>query len=277
MPTLDRGDGVSIHYEVTGSGPPVLLAMGLAAPSIGWYRQVPAFAERYRTIVFDNRGAGRSSRPRGPYTIRLLADDALAVLDALDVERAHLVGVSMGGMIAQEVAIERPERVGALVLASTYAAPRVEAEPPRHFVAMQQAFAAGDPLAFTDAILEATFSPEFLAEPGNREKLLGAFMAASPDGISSAGIFGQLAAAMGHDARARLDRIRAPTLVLTGTADGLIAPVCSEELTEGIAGATLCRITGGSHGVNAEKPDPWNRHVLGFLAKHDRLLAAGAR
>ncbi len=112
--------GASLYYQVHGSGgDPVLLIMGLGSDLHFWERQIPAFAARHRVIAFDNRGVGRSDKPPGPYSVAMLAADAARVLDAAAVERAHVVGLSMGGMIAQELAIAHAERVGALVLAGT--------------------------------------------------------------------------------------------------------------------------------------------------------------
>src|SRR5436190_22870640 len=123
MPTIDR-DGVAIYHEERGErGDPLLLVMGLGVDAHGWEFQVPALAARHRVILVDNRGVGRSGKPRGPYTTAMMAEDARAVLDGLGVARAHVVGLSMGGMIAQELALAHPDRVGALVLAATYARP----------------------------------------------------------------------------------------------------------------------------------------------------------
>src|SRR5262249_60390572 len=96
--------------ETDGAADPLLLIMGLAADSTAWIFQVPEFARQYRTIVFDNRGVGRSSKPCGPYTIHAMADDAAGLLDAIGIARAHVVGGSMGGMIAQELALRHPKR-----------------------------------------------------------------------------------------------------------------------------------------------------------------------
>jgi len=110
---------IELYYEEQGSGDPLLLIMGLAADSRAWLFQVPDFARRYRTITFDNRGVGRSSKPAGPYTIHEMADDAAGLLETFDIARAHVVGVSMGGMIAQELALRHPRRIVQLLLALT--------------------------------------------------------------------------------------------------------------------------------------------------------------
>src|SRR5215211_420992 len=117
-------NGLDLYYEETGSGPPLLLIAGLSGNTLGWAMLQPTLAERFRVIAFDNRGAGRSSAPPGPYTTRRMADDAAALLDRLGVARAHVLGFSMGGMVAQELALHHPARVGRLVLYGTLARPR---------------------------------------------------------------------------------------------------------------------------------------------------------
>src|SRR4029077_19011682 len=116
-----ENQGARIYWDEQGHGEPVLLIMGLAYPSQMWYRTRPLLASRYQTLVLDNRGIGRSDVPPGPYPIALMASDAAAVLDAANVESAHVFGVSMGGMIAQEFALQYPARVRSLILGSTAA------------------------------------------------------------------------------------------------------------------------------------------------------------
>src|ERR1700746_440904 len=118
MPFAEK-DGTKIYWDEQGHGAPVLLVMGLGWASNMWHRTRPVLAAHFRTIAFDNRGAGRSDVPPGPYAIATMASDAAAVLDAAGIERAHLVGASMGGMISQEFALQYPKRVMALVLACT--------------------------------------------------------------------------------------------------------------------------------------------------------------
>ena len=113
MQRIRAGDA-DIAFDVTGVGDPLLLIMGLGADSKMWMLQTPTFSERLRCITFDNRGVGESSIPEGPYSTEQMAGDALAVLDALDVERAHVLGISLGGAIAQQVALKAPERVRSL-------------------------------------------------------------------------------------------------------------------------------------------------------------------
>ena len=120
MPTARSGD-VSLYYESTGDGPPpVLLIMGLGMNATGWWRTIPELAGAgLRVLAFDNRGVGRSDSAPGPYTIAMMADDAVAILDAAGIDRAHVYGISLGGMIAQAVALEHPDRLERLVLGAT--------------------------------------------------------------------------------------------------------------------------------------------------------------
>src|ERR1700726_4478678 len=120
MPFVEN-QGAKIYWDEQGKGEPVLLIMGLAYPSQMWYRTRPLLALRYRTLAFDNRGIGRSDIPPGPYPIALMASDAAAVLEAAGIESAHVFGVSMGGMIAQEFALQYPKRVLSLILGCTTA------------------------------------------------------------------------------------------------------------------------------------------------------------
>jgi pimeloyl-ACP methyl ester carboxylesterase len=117
---LARLNGIKLNYRVAGHGEPLVMIMGFSAGRIGWVPQVHFFKKYYRVITFDNRGAGRSDKPPGPYSTGMMADDTVKLMDVLGIEKAHVMGLSMGGMIAQELAINYPQRVMKLVLASTY-------------------------------------------------------------------------------------------------------------------------------------------------------------
>ncbi len=275
MPTTKVKD-IEIYYEEHGSGDPLLLVMGLAADSTAWMFQTPDFAERYRTVAFDNRGVGRTSKPSGPYSVHQMADDAVGLLDALGIERTHVLGVSMGGMIAQEIALRNPERVRGLILACTYPEPDSTVEAQRNFAVGQfggTVTAAGevridlqalDPMKFMQHLLPSVFNQEFI----DRElpKLLQVFGGALQYGFSMEAILGQVEAVMGHNATDRLHQIKTPTLVITGDADRLVPPANSDLLAREIPGAQLVKIPGGSHGFNFETPALFNRTVLDFLA-----------
>jgi len=118
MPQL-RSNGINLYYEEHGSGDPLLLIMGFTVSSVGWHWNIPTFAQEFRTIVFDNRGGGQSDKPDEPYTMTMFADDTAGVLDNLGIDQAHVFGISMGGMIAQEFALRHPQRVKTLVLGCT--------------------------------------------------------------------------------------------------------------------------------------------------------------
>ena len=274
MPTVPVRD-VELYYEEHGSGDPLLCVMGFATDSTGWLMQTPAFAERYRTIVFDNRGVGRSSKPTGAYTIHEMADDAVALLDHLKIDRAHLLGVSMGGMIAQELVLRHPERVRGLVLACTFPEPDAATEEQRKIIFTQMGgsiteggemkidFTAMNPMMFFQHLLPLVFNPSFIQT--ELPKLMQMFSGALQYGFSLEAIMGQMQAVTGHKTTDRLKQITAPTLVLTGDADRLIAPANSAVLAKSIPGAKLVEIPGGSHGFNIEMPERFNQAVLDFI------------
>src|SRR5262245_58072679 len=158
MPFAEN-QNTKIYWDEHGTGEPVLLIMGLGYPSVMWFRTRPLLAEHYRTIAFDNRGVGRSDAPPGPYSISQMAADAAAVLDASGCESAHLYGVSMGGMIAQEVALQYPARVRSLILGCTAAGGphAVRAEPEVSAFLRQRA--SDDPVAAVEASVPYIYDP----------------------------------------------------------------------------------------------------------------------
>lgn len=273
--SIAKVGSVELYYEEHGTGDPLLLIMGLAADSQAWMFQIPDFAKQYRVIAFDNRGVGRSSKPAGPYTIHEMADDTLGLLDALKIDKAHVVGVSMGGMIAQELVLRNPERVRALVLACTYPEPDADIERARTFTVEQfggSVDASGgihvdlkalNPMMFLQQLLPNVFNQSFIEK--ELPKLMQVFSGALQYGFSMEAILGQVGAVMTHKATDRLHAIKSPTLVITGDADRLVPPASSDILAREIPNAKLVKIAGGSHGFNFETPQLFNDAVLDFL------------
>jgi 3-oxoadipate enol-lactonase len=256
-------DGTRLYYELHGDvGDPLLLIMGLGATLDFWQFQVPVLARAHRVAVYDNRGMGRSDKPAGPYDMPTMAGDALAILDAAGFSGAHVVGMSMGGMIAQELALRHPDRIGALVLACTYAKPDGDVR--------RTVGGPIDPRTLTPKelfrfMMSLVLTPEFIAREKAwlrdlRDKVLPSFAIEA--------FLAQLAATMRHDATAQLGQLALPTLVMTGAADQLIPPVSSRQLAQLIPGAKLVEIAGGSHGFNVEMPEKFNDEVLRFLEAH---------
>jgi len=237
--SVARSGDVELYYESTGEGPPVLLVMGLGMNATGWWRTVPVLAERFRVLAFDNRGMGRSGGGSGgsPYGMDDLADDAVAVLDAAGEEAAHVYGISLGGMIAQHVALRHPARVRALVLAATTAggARATPADP--ETLAFFARRGSMPPEEAVWASVPYNYGPRTRAEHAERigedivQRLRFPFAAAP--------YRAQLEAALGHDAHGRLAGVAAPTLVLHGERDRMVPVANAHLLAEAIPGAKL--------------------------------------
>ncbi len=271
MSTTTTPDGVHLYYERHGdSGEPLLLVMGLGSPLEFWQLQTPVFARTHRVCVYDNRGVGRSDKPAGPYDVRTLARDAVAVMDACGFDRAHVVGLSMGGMIAQELAIRHSDRVHSLVLAATYAKPDDNVKQ----TASTSAFDPKtiEPKQVFKMMMSLVLSAEFIAR--EREWLRQTRERILPH-VSVDGFIAQMAAVMSHDSTDELHHIDKPTLVMKPAADMLIPPKASDFLAQAIPGAQLATFDNGSHGFNVEQADKFNRAVLDFVLKHP--LADGPR
>lgn len=262
MPFADV-HGLRIAYDVHGDGFPLLLINGLGSDRGEWMAQVPAFAGRFRVIAFDNRGSGESGSPPGPYTTPAMADDAAALLSLLEVKRAHVLGVSLGGMIAQEVALRHPGRVDRLVLACTTPGGEISVRPSPEALAAFARAPGGDRESELRRTVPFLYSGRFQREhPEEIEAFIARRLAASS---SEEGYAAQLSAAVGHSAGDRLREIRSPTLVITGSADLLVPPVNSERIAARIPGAKLVRIPGAPHRLFAENAEAFNREVLDYL------------
>ncbi|GIW13483.1 MAG: alpha/beta hydrolase [Tepidiforma sp.] len=258
-------NGVRLYYEVHGEGEPLLLVMGQGSDHHGWDPVRDDFASRFRVIVYDHRGTGLSDKPKAPpYTTRMLAADAVALLDHLGIGRAHIYGISMGGRICQWLAIDYPERVGAVVLGCTTPGDAHGVKRPAE-VDEKMRNRPSDPEEAATWLAEEMVSPEWLA--GHPEYL--AFLrerARNP--IPGYAQRLHYEASQGHDAWERLTEIRAPVLVIHGTQDRINPTANAELLARRIPGAELQYIEGGRHGYFIEYREAAGAAVMGFLERH---------
>lgn len=254
---------IEIYYNVNGEGFPLVLIRGLGSNADHWYAQIPAFSSHFSVVSFDNRGIGRSRKTYGPCAISMMAEDTVALMDSIGISRAHVLGISMGGMIAQRVALTYPLKVSCLVLACTHCggdhAVRASDEIAKIFVeyvltGSEEAAQKAARCLFT----ERTFN--------ERPEIIHQYREVSKKFVpESATLISQWKAVQGHDTWAELPDIKAPTLVLTGSEDILIPPENSTILAERIPEARLKVIEGGGHQFPVEQADAFNGAVLDFL------------
>lgn len=262
--TFVVNQGAKIYWDEVGEGDPLLLIMGLGYPSAAWYRTRPVLAKGYRTIALDNRGVGQSDMPAGPYPIPVMASDAVAVLDAAGVERAHVFGISMGGMIAQELALQYPRRVRSLVLGCTAAggphAVRADADATAMLMARgsmtrEQAAEAAVP---------------FIYHPSTPRHLIDEDIATRRPWLAHPEAYkAQLQGVLAWEAYSRLSQITAPTLVIHGESDRLVPAGNGKLIAEKIPGAKLIMLAGASHIFPTDQPEAAHRAIRSFLAERE--------
>jgi pimeloyl-ACP methyl ester carboxylesterase len=263
MPYVER-DGFSLYCEIHGQGDPLLLIRGLGSNLEHWYEQVPAFRHSYQVITLDNRGIGRSGDPGGPFSIADLAGDAAAVLAAAGAGRAHVLGLSMGGMIAQELALGWPEMVRGLVLVATHCGGGHKVLPTAETMELFNKLLTGKDLAEQMEGRKSLFAPETLEHrPGvlARYAKVAAAYQAPPEVMQR-----QWEAIQAFDTYDRLPSLAAPTLSLGGAEDRLVPPANAEILAQRIPGAKLKLIPQAGHQLLIEQPQEANAAVLEFLA-----------
>jgi 3-oxoadipate enol-lactonase len=264
VPVADRGN-TQIFWEEQGTGEPLLLVMGLGWPRQMWARHLPALTDRFRVMTFDNRGVGQTTTTEAHWSLRDMADDAVAVLDAAGVTRAHVYGASMGGGIAQVMTIERPERVGALILGCTAAkaaSRRVPLWPViRHLVPALPAGRQARTVALARALVYGPATdPALIAED---------VMLLSSLRRPAAGIRAQRKAVQDYEGTQQwLGSVRSPTLILHGSDDRLVPLRCGEELAKLIPAAELVVLPGAGHMYVTDATQAANTAVLSFLAAH---------
>jgi pimeloyl-ACP methyl ester carboxylesterase len=264
-----RVNGIDLHYVEAGRGEPLLLIMGFGGDHLAWAFQTTVFAHAYRVIAFDNRGAGQSDVPDVPYTSRMMADDAAGLLDHLGIERAHVLGVSMGGMIAQELALNHPRRVRSVQLHCTLARPDnyLRALSANWRVIREKV----TPAEWLRIVALWLFSPATYAERPEFVETVIQTGIANPHPFTLTGFLRQGDAIRTHDTVDRLGKLAAPTLVSVADDDILVPPRFARELAGAIPGATLTTIERAGHGYFWERPEAFNAMCLEFLARHSKV------
>jgi pimeloyl-ACP methyl ester carboxylesterase len=264
LPKIKCND-INICYEVQGKGVPLAMIMGLSA-NMDWWdpRLIEQISKKYKTVTFDNRGAGRTDAPRIDYSIKMFADDTARLLDSLKIQKAHILGISMGGMIAQEFALAYPQRVEKLVLCSTNFGATRSVPPGPKIMNILMGGAAGTAEDIVKNTIPLLFTEDFIkGNPGYIKQVTEQLMRApiTPDAFTR-----QVKAIMAWDTYARLPKIKAPTLVMHGKKDILVPPENAKILADRIPGAKLAYFEKSAHGLFSQETDKVISTLLQFLA-----------
>jgi len=265
MPTVKAGD-INIYYEWRGQGEPLLLIQGYGHYALHWWPLIPQLSKKYRVIFFDNRGTGRSDKPEPPYTTKMMATDAKELLDAIGIDKAHIFGVCVGGMTAQELALNYPDKVMSLILGYTSCGGKQAVTP-------------------TEEAMQLLFGPkmnQLPAEDRAREMTnwlwTQGFIDAHPKAVATyvdictkfptptQGYAGQARAIMDHDAYDRLPLVKVPTLVMAGDSDLVNPNANSKIIASRIPGAKLVIVKNAGHDFT-ESPEAITV-ILDFLRRH---------
>ncbi len=251
MPKADVGE-IELDYEPSGEGPPLLAIMGMSGTSLHWGEPfLSRLRESFEVIVYDHRGVGSSSRLEGPVTISQLAADAAGLIQALELDSVHLLGISMGGMVAQELVLANPELVRTLTLGCTYCGGPGSSYGSMARDRLYEAFSSGDRVRALRTAYELNLSPEATADP----ELWEQFQAiAAERAVAVPVIMAQVAACVKHDTHERLPAINAPTLVIHGTEDEMIPVENGRLIASLIPGARLEILDGVGHLFFWEQP-----------------------
>ena len=264
MPEL-HANGINIHYEINGSGPPLVLIAGLGYSAWMWHRMVPELAEKVQVITFDNRGVGGTDKPAGPYSAEMLAADTAGLLDSLGIEKAFILGHSMGGFVAQALALARPDLIDRLILSAT------NFGGPNHIPVTPEAMAvltdmSGDPLERLKRGILVSCTPGFEdAHPELIEEWL-AFRVANP--IEPEPYQAQMAIGMGliqEGFEGKLGSIQAPTLILFGADDKVVPPGNADLLAAEIPNHTITILPDAGHFYPLDATETAVAAILGFL------------
>ena len=262
--------GAKLYWNEQGSGPPVLLIMGLSFTHDMWFRVLPILSTSYRTIYFDNRGMGRSDVPHGRYAMRRMAQDAAAVLDAAGVPAAHIIGASMGGMIAQELALRHPQRVLSLILGCTSYGGLLARWPSLSHVPRQVQLTGDNArMQREQALIPLLYSPSTPPELIEED-----LRVRSQCTWTSRGFWGQFSGILLWNSYRRLPQINAPTLVVHGAEDRLVPPANGRVVAKRIPGARFELLPKAGHILVTDQLDACVSLMLDFLQASQLSRAA---
>lgn len=267
MPRIEL-NGINLNYELNGQGHAVVFINGLTMDVNGWFLQVSAFSERYRVLRYDCRGQGQSDKPDMDYSQEMHADDLSDLMDKLGIRRAHVIGISNGGMIAQHFTIKHPEKVGALVLVDTcsYIDTLLDLMIKIWITASE---VGGSEMRY-DVALPLIFSEDFIKKNYNNMLIMKEF---NVKNNPPRAIINLANACLKHNIADRISEIKAPTLIVFGEEDILIPSKYSKILHEKIQGSEFVVLKNCGHVPPLEKPDEFNNIVLNFLKNYDGLLS----
>ncbi|HSR11519.1 MAG TPA: alpha/beta hydrolase [Thermodesulfobacteriota bacterium] len=262
MPKIRVAD-IEINYQEEGQGFPLVLVHGLNGDLTGWALVSPYFSREYRVIAPDVRGHGGTSKPDQPYSVKGFSQDLYGFMRGLDLSRVHLLGLSMGGAIAQQFALDHPEMIRSLILVSTFSA--IEGRAQQAFLCLKDALKRGGYPAFFDEVVALAFTPEYIAShPGPIAELKEKRIR-----INSPAAIGRAAdACKAFNVKKEISRIAAPTLVVSGREDVFTPIDLAQHIHESIRGSEWKIIDGVGHNVYIEKPAELAGAVLDFLKRH---------
>lgn len=262
MPII-KANNLNIYYELHGHGEPLVLIAGLSKDSSGWFQQVDVFSQHFQVLLFDNRGVGRTEAPDVPYTTQMMAEDVIALMNELHIPSAHVLGHSLGGCIAQQIAIHYPQKVKRLVLLDTFAEPLLLTRYILDLAAELQNKNIAIELR-AKVQLPWSFCANFLAKPENIALILST-IANNPYPQKPHAFLHQITACKNHNTKNLLSQITAHTLVMEGAEDILTPTVCAQELLQNIPHAQHAVIPHAGHNGPLENPTFFNDQVLNFL------------
>lgn len=255
---------INIYYEIQGQGPPLILIAGLGCASWLWFKQIPEFSKMFKIIVFDNRGVGQTDKPDIPYSIKLFAEDTIGLLSALDIQQAHVLGISMGGLIAQQMALEFPSIINKLILcATTHGGPHALPIPQKIIDSMVENSRLAPELVYRKN-MALTFTANF--PESHKEDFDYIINQLLINRQPAYAYQRQLMTFWNFNVEHRLNQIHCTTLIMSGDQDQIIPVKNSQLLHNKIPGSKLEIIENAGHLFNVEKAAAFNQKVMDFLS-----------